>query len=117
MASRMGRGSAEGQSERKNSGIHPDAILQKTRLDIINQLQDKKRSYISELERDLDVSRATICYHLDILEDMKIVEQEYEVLLKPQSKKGRVRSYYKLNYERLTEVINEIRAMMPEIAR
>lgn len=103
---------------RDESEVGPDAILQKTRLDIIKKLREKEgHSYIGELESELHVSRSTICYHLDVLEDMGIVEQEYELIVEPGSRKGRVRSYYRLNAEKLAETIKEIMEMMPEVAR
>lgn len=117
MASRIRRSLAR-EPKRDDDDLSPDTILQKTRLDIIKKLREKGgRSYISEMERELRISRSTICYHLDILEDMDIVEQEYELISEPQSRRGRVRSYYKLNVEQLTETIKEIMEMMPEVGR
>ena len=93
------------------------AFLQQTRLGILRKLREKGRSYIGELEGELDITRATLCYHLDILEEVELVEQEYELIVKPQSRKGKVRSYYRLNEEKLTEVTRLVTQLIPPSGR
>ena len=60
-----------------------------------------EKKYISELARTTGLTRPTVCYHLDILQDMGIVESEYIMLNNPHNPKsgtkGKVGRFYKLN--------------------
>ena len=60
------------------------AMAQKERRSIIEHILKQKMN-ISELARATNLDRATVSYHLGVLEDVGLVESEYEMLKKPAS--------------------------------
>ena len=90
-----------------------EAVLQKNRIQIINALSDGKARYVSELAKETKLTRVNVCYHLDVLKEAGLVEQEYKILKEPGSV-GKVGSFYKLNIEKLRKAIDVIRKMLPE---
>lgn len=89
-----------------------DAVMQKNRLLIVKKLFDAKPKHVSQLAKETGLSRVTTYYHLDILREAGIVEQEYVILKEPQSRKGKVGSFYKLNKARLTEALKIVEKMI-----
>ncbi len=89
-----------------------EVILHKKRCKLLETLKGEKK-YISELARTTGLTRSTVCYHLDILQDMGIVESEYVLLNNPQKgTKGKVGNFYKLNEEKLQEALNSIQEVI-----
>lgn len=89
-----------------------EVVLHEKRVKIIETLRGEKK-YISELARTSGLTRPTVCYHLDILQDSGFVESEYILLNTPQKgTKGKVGSFYKLNEEKLQEALKIIQKVI-----
>lgn len=90
------------------------SLLNETRVGIVSHLLGKPQN-ISDLEKQLkDTNRSTICYHLNILEDVGILESEYKILEAAQSK-GRAARIYSINHDKLSEAIQAIEELRKEI--
>jgi DNA-binding transcriptional ArsR family regulator len=76
-------------------------ILQEERLRLIKLLQ-KEQKNISDLAKETGQDRATVSYHLDILERSGIVNSDYE-MLKESHSKGKIGRFYRINQEKLTK--------------
>jgi DNA-binding transcriptional ArsR family regulator len=77
------------------------AMAQKERRSIIEHIL-KQHMNISELARTTSLDRATVSYHLGVLEDAGLVVSEYEMIKKPASM-GKIGRYYRVKPDRLTE--------------
>lgn len=77
------------------------AMAQKERRSIIENIL-KQHMNISDLSRATSLDRATVSYHLGVLEDVGLVESEYEMLKKPASM-GKIGRYYRVKPDRLKE--------------
>ncbi|MCL4436013.1 MAG: helix-turn-helix domain-containing protein [Thaumarchaeota archaeon] len=91
---------------RKDSDDLVNAVIQKERALILKELKSGVK-HISKLSEETGLDRATVSYHLGILEIHKVVSSEYEMLREPHSK-GRIGRYYTLNQARLEEAIKAI---------
>ena len=80
---------------------------------IINALLQKKRLNISELSREINIDRATVSYHLGILEQKEIVASKYEMLIPPHSM-GQIGHFYVINEEKFNEALDELHRIYPE---
>lgn len=89
-----------------------DAVLDETRLKLLNILVKFDRKYISELTKALDLDRATVSYHLSVLESAGVVSSEYKILDEPRSK-GRAARYYSINRQKLNEAVEAVRGLLP----
>ncbi|MDH5771197.1 MAG: helix-turn-helix domain-containing protein [Candidatus Bathyarchaeota archaeon] len=83
-----------------------DAVLQKNRIEMLKAMA--KPIHVSALARKTHLTRATVCYHLTILQNVDLVEQEYVLLKEPSGSKGRVGNFYRVNRERLREAFKII---------
>lgn len=84
-------------------------VLNKARRDIIVHLL-KKEQNISDLQKQLPsnpLNRSTVCYHLNILEGVGILQSKY-VILDGKGSKGRAGRLYSVNTSRLTEALQAI---------
>lgn len=77
------------------------SIFNEFRISIIGQLLLKEKN-IADLDKKLKIGRAKICYHLNILENAKILESKYIILQEAHSK-GRAGRVYSINQDRLKE--------------
>lgn len=69
---------------------------------LIVELILKQRMNISDLARATNLHRATVSYHLGVLEQVGLVDSEYEMIRSPASK-GKIGRYYSAKPERLKE--------------
>jgi DNA-binding transcriptional ArsR family regulator len=76
-----------------------------TRLDILRQIQ-KGKSYASKLQEYMNIDRKIISFHLSVLERSGLVDSEFGLKNKPESKPVAVR-YYALNLKG-EEILNRI---------
>ena len=92
-----------------------EVLLHEKRKKLIETLMGEKK-YISDLARTTGLTRPTVCYHLDILQESGFVESEYVLLNNPHTPqkgtKGKVGRFYKLNEEKLQEAVKIIRDVM-----
>lgn len=77
------------------------SIFNEIRISIINQLLLGKKN-IADIEKKLKIPRNKICYHLNILENAKILESKY-VILQGAHSRGRAGRVYSINQDRLAE--------------
>lgn len=89
------------------------SLLNESRVNIVSRLLSKTQN-ISDLDKQLSIDRSTICYHLNILEDIGILKSEYVILEAPQSK-GRAGRVYSINHDRLLEAIKAIEELRKEL--
>jgi DNA-binding transcriptional ArsR family regulator len=82
------------------------ALVHENRFKIVDSLLEKPR-HISALATKVGIDRATLCYHLNLLERVGLVESDYVILEQPRSK-GKAGRVYKVNKDRLQEAIKEI---------
>jgi DNA-binding transcriptional ArsR family regulator len=85
------------------------AISQSERNIILIRLLEQKMN-ISELAKASNLDRATVSYHLGILEEAEIVSSEYSMLEPPHSK-GKVGRYYTVNpkgFEKAIKALDEL---------
>ncbi len=90
------------------------SVLNDSRVSIISHLSTKAQN-ISDLDKQLPIDRSTICYHLNILEDVGILKSDYIILEAPQSK-GRAGRVYSINHDRLLEAIAAIEELKEELS-
>ena len=81
-------------------------IVEPLRKEIIKSLIESPK-YISQIASSTKSDRSTISYHLGVLEKSGLVNSEYKVLVKPQSK-GKAARVYTINRERLNEALEEV---------
>lgn len=89
------------------------SLLNSSRVSIISRLLPKAQN-ISDLVKQLSLDRSTICYHLNILEDVGILQSDY-VILKGAQSKGRAGRIYSINHDRLGEAIQAIEDLREEL--
>jgi DNA-binding transcriptional ArsR family regulator len=89
------------------------ALIQKERLRMVRILQ-KGRKNISELAEETKLDRATVSYHLSILEKNGIVASQYEMLREPRSK-GKIGRYYEINKGTLAKAFRALDRLREEI--
>lgn len=89
------------------------AVLQKERLHIISLLHQGKKN-ISELANQTSSDRATVSYHLDVLERIGVVTSNYEMLKPPQSK-GKIGRFYTVDRENFSKAILAIKKQLEQM--
>src|SRR4030042_5086970 len=99
------------QKMKVNAQAH--VLLDETRMDLLKSLLGGSK-YISELAKDINAGRATICYHLNILENVGLVESHY-VMLQPARLKGKVGRVYSVNRKRVQEALDAIEQKLPKL--
>jgi DNA-binding transcriptional ArsR family regulator len=77
------------------------AMAQKERRSIIDHIL-KQHMNISDLARTTGLDRATVSYHLGVLEQAGLVDSEYE-MIKPPASMGKIGRYYRVKPEKLKE--------------
>jgi DNA-binding transcriptional ArsR family regulator len=82
------------------------ALVHENRLKIIDSLLQKPQ-HVSALADEVGVDRATLCYHLNLLEKVGLVESEY-VILEPPHSRGRAGRVYRVNKDHLRAAIKLI---------
>jgi DNA-binding transcriptional ArsR family regulator len=90
-----------------------DAILDTSRLELARFLAGGRAKYLSELAKEAKMDRATLAYHLDIMERVGLVDSEYKILQEPKSK-GRAARYYTLNMKKWNEAVEIALKLLPE---
>ena len=86
------------------------ALMSETRRKIIATIV-KKPKHITQIAEELDLDRSTINYHLNLLEKVGLVTQQYE-LIKERRSPGRIGSFFSINSEKLEQAIElAIRAL------
>jgi len=89
-------------------------LLNETRVSIISHLLSKPQN-ISELDKQLkNTNRSTICYHLNILEDVGILKSEYQILEAAHSK-GKAARVFSINHDKLMEAVEAIQELRNEL--
>lgn len=91
------------------------SILSEIRMSIINQLL-LKESNIADLVKKVNTERSKLCYHLDILEDEKILKSRY-VILKAAHSRGRAGKVYSIDLDKFKEAKEELEAFKKEVDR
>jgi DNA-binding transcriptional ArsR family regulator len=89
------------------------ALIQEERLRMVRILQRGKKN-ISELAAGTRLDRATVSYHLAILEKNGIVASRYEMLREPRSK-GKIGRYYEVNKRTLAKAFHALDRLREEI--
>jgi predicted transcriptional regulator len=89
-----------------------DTILDTSRLGLAKILGGRAK-YLSELSKEAKMDRATLAYHLDIMERVGLVDSEYKILQEPKSK-GRAARYYTLNMKKWNEAVEIALKLFPE---
>jgi DNA-binding transcriptional ArsR family regulator len=82
------------------------ALVHENRIKIIDSLLQKPQ-HISALAHAVGVDRATLCYHLNVLERVGLVQSEYVILESPHSK-GKAGRIYRVNKDQLRAAIELI---------
>lgn len=93
------------------------ALLNDTRVSIIVSLFTKAKN-ISDLMKEppiKEVDRSTLCYHLNILEDVGLVKSNYVILEAPHSK-GRAGRVYQVDRKQLAQVIKAMDEFKKELS-
>ena len=91
-------------SEKGNDNNMVRAVSQDERVEILRQLQVLKKMNVSQLAEITSLDRATVSYHLGILEEAGIVSSKYEIVQPPHSM-GKVGRYYTVNPEGLEKAL------------
>jgi len=89
------------------------ALIQEERLRMVRILQRGKKN-ISELADETKLDRATVSYHLAVLEKNGIVASRYEMLREPRSK-GKIGRYYEINKGALAKAFQALDRLREEI--
>ncbi len=89
------------------------ALIQEERLRMVRILQRGKKN-ISELAGETKLDRATVSYHLAVLEKNGIVASRYEMLREPRSK-GKIGRYYEVNKGTLAKAFQALDRLRAEI--
>jgi len=88
-----------------------DALANENRVKIIKLLLDGKPRTVSEIAKELNLARTTTFYHLTVLSDIGLVEQEYKIIREPSSP-ARVGSFYKIDKRKAKMVLEEIKELL-----
>src|SRR6266571_6691161 len=89
------------------------ALIQEERLRMVRILQRGKKN-ISELAGETKLDRATVSYHLAVLEKNGIVASRYQMLKEPRSK-GKIGRYYEVNKGTLAKAFQALDRLREEI--
>ena len=89
------------------------ALMQKERLRMIGFIKEGKKN-ISEIADETRLDRATVSYHLSVLEGLGLVSSEYQMLKAPHSK-GKIGRYYKVNKSALKRAFQAIEGLKDEM--
>lgn len=89
------------------------AIMQKERRELLGHLFQGKKN-ISDLANLTGLDRATVSYHLGVLEHNKIVTSEYQMLTKPASM-GKIGRYYSIHQDGLDLAIAAIKRLSADM--
>ncbi len=88
-------------------------LIQEERLRMVRILQ-RGRKNISELAEETSLDRATVSYHLAVLEKNGFVASDYEMLKAPRSK-GRIGRYYEINRGKLAKAFQALDSLRDEL--
>lgn len=100
--------------ERKGYAVNSvRALLDETRLALVSSLLQKPR-HISDLAKSVNSDRATVSYHLKILEDIGFVESRYVMLQEPRLK-GKVGRVYTVNRTQLKRALDALQQRLARI--
>ena len=88
-------------------------IVEPSRWEIIKSLIQSPK-YISQIASSTKSERATVSYHLGVLEKCGLVNSEYKILQEPHSK-GTAARIYHVDVDTLLRVLDEIEKILPEI--
>ena len=80
---------------------------------MIRILQKGKKN-ISELAEETSLDRATVSYHLAVLEKNGFVASNYEMLKAPRSK-GKLGRYYEINRGKLSKAFQALDSLRSEL--
>src|SRR2546425_3225929 len=89
-----------------------DAVLDLERLKLITALFERPPMYLSEIAKTVEIERATLAYHLGVLERAGLVSSEYKILQTPRSK-GKAARYYTLDIEKMWQALAEVGKLLP----
>lgn len=87
-----------------------DVIGNKSRLLILNSITSQPK-YISQIVRETNLSRPTVCFHLGVLEQSQLVSSDYQVLEPPHSPSGKAARFYSINKPKLAEALAEFKKL------
>ena len=93
------------------------AFLNDTRTQVIVSLL-RKRNNISGLLKEASirgVDRSTLCYHLNVLEEVGLISSKYVILEAPHSK-GRAGRLYEVNHKQLGNAVNAVKEMTRKVS-
>src|SRR2546422_4762825 len=91
-----------------------DAVLDLERLKLITALFERPPMYLSEIAKTVEIDRATLAYHLGVLERAGLVSSEYKILQQPKSK-GKAARYYTLNTQKIRQALAEVGNLLPNL--
>lgn len=89
-----------------------DAVLDLERIKLITALFERQPMYLSEIAKTVEIERATLAYHLGVLERAGLVSSEYKILQTPKSK-GKAARYYTLDIEKMWRALAEVGKLLP----
>ena len=89
------------------------ALLDETRLALVSSLLQKPR-YISDLAKTVNSDRATVSYHLNILEGNGLVESRY-IMLQDPGLKGKVGRVYTVNRTQLKKALDAVQQRLARL--
>src|SRR3972149_2582414 len=93
------------------------AFLNDTRTQVIVSLL-RKRNNISGLLKEASirgVDRSTLCYHLNVLEEVGLISSKYVILEAPHSK-GRAGRFYEVDHKHLDKALKAIKEMTRRVS-
>jgi DNA-binding transcriptional ArsR family regulator len=88
-------------------------IMEPKRAEILKSLL-RSSKYIGQVAEDTKLDRATVAYHLSILEDKHVVSSEYKILVPPHPV-GKAARVYSINIELYREFFNNLDSVLPEL--
>lgn len=91
-----------------------DAVLDLERIKLITALFERQPMYLSEIAKTIEIDRATLAYHLGVLERAGLVTSEYKILQTPRSK-GKAARYYTLDTKKLRQALREVGNLLPNL--
>ena len=89
------------------------ALLNETRLALVDSLLQRSQ-YISDLAKSVNSDRATVCYHLKILERLGVIGSQYVMLQEPRLK-GKVGRVYSVNRRQLKQALEAVEQRLPKL--
>lgn len=93
------------------------ALLNDTRAHLIATLFQKNNNISGLLEqpRFKGVDRSTLCYHLNVLEEVGLIKSKYVILEAPYSK-GRAGRFYEVDRNQLAKAMTALESLKREIS-